>query len=198
MEEHEPHTVERLLERLGAGDSSAAPQLLDLLHDELHAVAHRHMSRQRAGHTLQTTALLNEAWMRLAPAAGDRWQDRQHFVRAAARAMRFVLVDHARRVLVGEEVGREGRALVELVDDRRVVDGVGVGFFAHNNQISFPYFPPKTISQLLLSTSYFDSPFFIFDPLSTRGCYLYAYLKKNEIIENIALKIGIPGIYIYF
>ena len=72
MEEHEPHTVERLLERLGAGDSSAAPQLLDLLHDELHAVAHRHMSRQRAGHTLQTTALLNEAWMRLAPAAGDR------------------------------------------------------------------------------------------------------------------------------
>ncbi|MEZ6006695.1 MAG: ECF-type sigma factor [Planctomycetota bacterium] len=113
MEEHEPQTVEKLLGRLGAGDSSAAPQLLDLLHDELHAVAHRHMSRQRAGHTLQTTALLNEAWMKLAPAAGDRWQDRQHFVRAAARAMRFVLVDHARRRLAKKRQQQRAEPLAD-------------------------------------------------------------------------------------
>lgn len=90
-------TVDELLERLAEGDAAASEDLLALLYGELHGIARKLMSDQRAGHTLQTTALINEAWMRLTPGSGSRWQNRRHFVRAAARAMRHVLVDHARR-----------------------------------------------------------------------------------------------------
>jgi RNA polymerase sigma factor (TIGR02999 family) len=115
MDEQSPPTVEALLARLAAGDGTAAAPLLAQLHDELHAIAHRQMANQRSGHTLQTTALLNEAWMRLAPGAGDRWQDRQHFVRAAARAMRFVLVDHARRHTAKKRQRQRARPLPEML-----------------------------------------------------------------------------------
>jgi RNA polymerase sigma-70 factor (ECF subfamily) len=86
-----------LLGRLAAGDQAAGEAVLNVLYDELHLIASRLMSDQRAAHTLQTTALLNEAWMRLAGGTPQPYQGQRHFVRVAARAMRCVLVDHARR-----------------------------------------------------------------------------------------------------
>jgi RNA polymerase sigma factor (TIGR02999 family) len=86
----------RLLRRLGEGDSAAADELLPLLYQELRSIAGRLMAEERRGHTLQATALVNEAWLRLSGAAETGIADRRHFLRLAARAMRRVLVDHAR------------------------------------------------------------------------------------------------------
>ena len=85
--------VEALLARLARGDAEAGEALFPLVYRELHGTAHRLMARERAGHTLQTTALLHEAWVRIAGGDAGRIQDRQHFVRLASRAMRNVLVD---------------------------------------------------------------------------------------------------------
>ena len=88
--------VTALLAAWGAGDSSALVQLLPIVHDELRRLARRMMRRERGGHTLQTTALVNEAYMRLVDLTQVRWQDRTHFFAMSARLMRRILVDHAR------------------------------------------------------------------------------------------------------
>lgn len=85
-----------LLQRLADGDRAAADQLLPLLYSELHGLASRHMRGERAGHTLQATALLHEAYLRLVDVTEPDWDGRGHFLRMASRAMRNVLVDHAR------------------------------------------------------------------------------------------------------
>lgn len=85
----------RLLRAASAGDRSAMPELLRLVYDELRAVARQRMSSERAGHTLQPTALVHEAWMRIA-GTGVTFESRAHFFRAAAEAMRRILIDHAR------------------------------------------------------------------------------------------------------
>jgi len=78
------------------GDQTALNKLVPLVERELHRLARAHMRRERLGHTLQATALVNEVFLRLAHTAHPRWQDRAHFVGIAARLMRQVLVDHAR------------------------------------------------------------------------------------------------------
>ncbi len=88
--------VTGLLIAWGAGDESAFEQLVPLVHEELRRLAHREMGRERAGHTLQTTALVNEAYIRLIDVSRVRWQDRAHFFAMSARLMRRILVDHAR------------------------------------------------------------------------------------------------------
>lgn len=104
-----PATV--LIQRAGAGDRAAAEELLRVVYGELRELAASALSRERAGHTLQPTALVHEAWLRLAgPDAG--WNGRGHFFGAAARAMRQVLVDHARARNAAKRGG--GRAAVEL------------------------------------------------------------------------------------
>lgn len=86
-----------LLDRLESGDSSASAQLFPLVYAELRSIAERLMANQRDDHTLQATALVHEAYLKLVDSGGgDRWRSRSHFVRVAARAMRSVLVDHAR------------------------------------------------------------------------------------------------------
>ena len=85
-----------LLARLAAGDVDAAGEMHARLYDALHGLARKLMARERDGHTLQTTALLHEAWMRVAGSEVAVVDD-AHFVRLAARAMRRVLVDHARK-----------------------------------------------------------------------------------------------------
>lgn len=89
--------VTQLLRRLSDGDECAAEDLAPLVHDELHRLASRALASQRADHTLQSTALLNEAWMRLVGNKPKEWEGHSHFLGVAARAMRAVLVDHARR-----------------------------------------------------------------------------------------------------
>jgi len=88
--------VTELLLAWGRGDASAFDQLVPLIHAELHRLARRHMRGERQHHTLQTTALLNEVFLRLINVKRVRWQDRAHFFAVSARLMRRVLVDHAR------------------------------------------------------------------------------------------------------
>ena len=91
-----PHEVSRLLVAWGDGDRAALDELLPLVHEELRRLAHRCMSRESPGHTLQTSALVNEAYLRLVDQKGVRWQNRAHFFGIAAQIMRRILVDHAR------------------------------------------------------------------------------------------------------
>jgi RNA polymerase sigma-70 factor, ECF subfamily len=90
------HEVTQLLLQWGKGDRAALDRLLPLVYRELHKMAKRYMARQDAGHTLQTTAVINEVYLKLADGAGEDWQSRAHFFGVAAKAMRHVLVDHAR------------------------------------------------------------------------------------------------------
>jgi RNA polymerase sigma factor (TIGR02999 family) len=89
--------ITTLLKAWNHGDASALDRLTPLIYDELRQLAHRYMRHERAGHTLQTTALVNEAYLRLVDVKGVNWQDRIHFLAVAARIMRRVLVDAARR-----------------------------------------------------------------------------------------------------
>src|ERR1700722_15859489 len=80
-----------------AGDRECLNQLIPLVDTELRRIAHRFMQKERAGHTLQTTALVNEAYLKLVDQAQVNWQNRAHFIAIAAQLMRRILVDHARR-----------------------------------------------------------------------------------------------------
>ena len=79
------------------GDESALARLTPLVYDELRRIAHRYVQRERSGHTLQTTALVHEAYLRLAGDQRIEWQDRAHFFAVSAQVMRHILIDHARR-----------------------------------------------------------------------------------------------------
>ncbi len=87
------------------GDREALDQLFPVVYDELRRIAHRHLRRERGGHTLDTTALVHEAYLRLADQTRVDWRDRAHFMALSARAMRRVLVDHARRHLAAKRGG---------------------------------------------------------------------------------------------
>ena len=87
----------RILEEIEQGNSQAAEQLLPLVYNELRRLAAHKMSGEAGGHTLQATALVHEAWIRLVGGSTQRFQNREHFFAAAAEAMRRILVDHARR-----------------------------------------------------------------------------------------------------
>ncbi len=89
--------VSQILNAIEQGDPHAAGQLLPLVYDELHRLAAHKLAREKPGHTLQPTALVHEAYLRLVGDAAPRWDGRGHFFAAAAEAMRRILVDHARR-----------------------------------------------------------------------------------------------------
>ena len=91
-----PHHITQLLNEWGNGDQAALDRLMPLVYAELRKMARRHMQQQRPGQTLQTTALIHEAYMRLAGDSARQWESRIHFYGVAAKAMRCVLVDHAR------------------------------------------------------------------------------------------------------
>lgn len=89
--------VTRILERAQHGDAKAGAELLPLVYDELRRVAAHKLAQERAGHTLQPTALVHEAWLRLAGNESQSWQNRAHFFGAAGEAMRRILIEAARR-----------------------------------------------------------------------------------------------------
>ena len=97
------------------GDLASRDRLVDAVYPELRAIAQRQLGGERAGHTLQATALVNEAYMRLSRLDRIDWQDRVHFVRMASRVMREILVDHARRHGAGKRDGGE-RVPITQVD----------------------------------------------------------------------------------
>jgi RNA polymerase sigma factor (TIGR02999 family) len=91
------HEVTQLLLDWSDGDQAAFDALMPLVYDELRQIAHRYLSRERPGHTLQTTALVNEAYLRLVDQKRVHWQNRAHFFAVSAQAMRRILIDYARK-----------------------------------------------------------------------------------------------------
>src|SRR5262245_45910967 len=91
--------VTRILQSAQKGDSKAAEELLPLVYDELRKLAGAKMAKEAPGHTLQPTALVHEAWLRLTGDARQEWNGRGHFFAAAAEAMRRILIENARRKL---------------------------------------------------------------------------------------------------
>ena len=92
-----PGDVTQILQAIEQGDPKAAEELLPLVYDELRKLAASKMSNEAAGQTLQPTALVHEAWLRLSGSTGQQWQNRRHFFAAAAEAMRRILIDRARK-----------------------------------------------------------------------------------------------------
>jgi RNA polymerase sigma factor (TIGR02999 family) len=107
-----PHRVTQLLAEWSNGDSAALAELTPLIYEELQRLAHHFMEGQRPDHTLQTTALVNEAYLRLADQTASNWQSRAHFFAVAARAMRQILVSYARSNRAQKRGG--GVARIEL------------------------------------------------------------------------------------
>jgi RNA polymerase sigma factor (TIGR02999 family) len=99
------------------GDEAAFDELIPLIHDELHRIARRHMRLERTGHTLQATALVNEAYLRLIDVKQMKWQNRAHFLAMAARVMRRILVESARARRFQK---RGGGAQVEPLNEQRI------------------------------------------------------------------------------
>jgi RNA polymerase sigma factor (TIGR02999 family) len=104
-----------ILDQLRAGDATASERLLPLVYDELRRIAAAKMSRESAAQTLQPTALVHEAWLRLGGPADARWQNRRHFLGAAAEAMRRILIDRARQ----RQAVRHGGGLVRVEWDEQ-------------------------------------------------------------------------------
>jgi len=96
MPQPSPHEVSQLLRAWSSGDEAALQTLIPLVYEELHRIARRYMGREREGHTLQTSALVNEAYLRLVDWKNVEWQNRAHFFAVSAQMMRRILVDFAR------------------------------------------------------------------------------------------------------
>jgi RNA polymerase sigma-70 factor (ECF subfamily) len=110
--------VTLLLEEWSGGDEDALEKLIPLIQPELHRLAHHYMSRERPGQTLQTTALLNEAYLRLVDNPRRDWQNRTHFVAAASQLMRRIMVDRARE---RRALKRGGDAVKVSLDEAALV-----------------------------------------------------------------------------
>ena len=135
-----PHEVTRLLIEWGNGNQAVADKLMPLVYEELHRLAHRYMGRERPGHTLQTSGLVNEAYLRLIDQSQVHWQNRSHFFGIAAQMMRRILVDYARsrryakrggsahrvslneELIVSDERGAEVVALDDALKDLAAID----------------------------------------------------------------------------
>lgn len=127
MSEASSSRVSRLLADWGRGDEKARDELIPVIYDELRRIARRYLRTERPDHTLQSAALVNEAYLRLARQPAPQWQNRAHFFGVAAQLMRRILVDHARNRLAGKrgagvtrlaldpDVASPGRADVDLL-----------------------------------------------------------------------------------
>jgi RNA polymerase sigma factor (TIGR02999 family) len=111
-----PGELTQLLIAWSQGDARALEQLTPLVYAELRKIAHRYMNRERAGHTLQTTAVVHEAFLRLLGNPQENWQNRSHFYAIAAQMMRRILVDYARANLRAKRGGETTRVALEDID----------------------------------------------------------------------------------
>ena len=111
-----PGELTQLLIAWSRGDARALEQLTPLVYAELRKIAHRYMNRERAGHTLQTTAVVHEAFLRLLGNPQENWQNRAHFYAIAAQMMRRILVDYARANLRAKRGGETIRVALEDID----------------------------------------------------------------------------------
>jgi len=129
-----PPQVTELLRAWGAGDARASDALVPLVYAELRRQAQRALRRERDGHTLQATALVHEAWLRLDGQRDARWESRSQFLAVAAQVMRRVLVDHARTRRAQKRGG--GATQVTLGDAEQVAAGGGVDVLALDDALA--------------------------------------------------------------
>ena len=119
--------VTRLLLEWSQGNEQALEEMLPLIYEELHRLAHNFLYRERPGHTLQTTALVHEAYLKLIDQRDARWQNRAHFFAIAAQAMRRILIDSARRHIAekrgggGEKLSLDEVATISLEPDTNLL-----------------------------------------------------------------------------
>ena len=118
MSKHSPEEVTQMLLDWSDGNKEALDRLMPLIYDELRRLARHYMRRERRGHTLQTTALVNEAYMRLIDQRSVQWQNRVHFFSVAARMMRRILIDYARSRQVAK---REGELRKVSIDEAATI-----------------------------------------------------------------------------
>jgi RNA polymerase sigma factor (TIGR02999 family) len=120
MPTRSPKEITRLLVAWGDGDAAALEELTPLVYQQLHRLAHHYLSHERPGHTLQTSALVNEAYIRLVEWKNVRWQNRAHFFAVSAQLMRRILVDFAR----SRRYGKRGGGVPALaLDDAAMLSG---------------------------------------------------------------------------
>ena len=117
------HQITELLAEWREGNQSALDELYPLVYDELHRLARRYMSRERKDHTLQTTALINEAYVRMVDQKNVNWANRSHFFAISAQIMRRILIDHARRHAYAKRGG--GAQQVSLEEVAAIVPNQG-------------------------------------------------------------------------
>jgi RNA polymerase sigma factor (TIGR02999 family) len=151
--------VTHILDRVQQGDSKAAEELLPLVYEELRRLAAQKMAHEVAGHTLQPTALVHEAWLRLVGDEPQRWNGRGHFFGAAAEAMRRILVENARRKRASKrggdrvkgELDRLEVAATDDSDDLLALDDALTHFTAVDPQaaelVKLRYFAGLTVKQ---------------------------------------------------
>ncbi|MGI8998061.1 MAG: sigma-70 family RNA polymerase sigma factor [Pyrinomonadaceae bacterium] len=124
-----PHELTQLLVAWSDGDKAALDKLTPLVYEELRRLAHQYMSQERPGHTLQTSALVNEAYLRLIDQKDVHWQNRAHFFGIAAQMMRRILVDHARQRRYAKRGGDARRVSLDeamIVSNERAADVVAL------------------------------------------------------------------------
>jgi len=131
-----PDEVTQLLKNWGNGDGEALEKLMPLVYDELHRLARRYLRRERSDHTLQSTALVHEAYLRMVDQKNVRWQNRAHFFGVAAQSIRHILVDHARshlaakrgagaaKLSLDEAIGVPQKKEVDLLALDRALEGL--------------------------------------------------------------------------
>jgi len=114
-----PDDIDQLLQQLAEGDASASEKLLPVLYDELKRIANQHMRKERNDHTLQATALVHEAYMKLVDQSRVAWQGKSHFCAVASQIMRRILVDHAR----AKSAAKRGQGAQKLMLQEELVPG---------------------------------------------------------------------------
>lgn len=152
MADETGHEVTRLLRAWKAGDEDALNRLFPILYDELRSVAASHLRRERPDHTLQPTALVNEAYLRILPRQGVAAEDRVQFIGIAVQAIRRILVDHAReklrmkrggnrhRVTLTARLAREDPVDVEILDMDRALTRLGEDDPLNQQVVELRYF----------------------------------------------------------
>jgi RNA polymerase sigma-70 factor (ECF subfamily) len=160
--------ITELLERARAGDVSASNELMSQVHTQLHRIAKKHLNKERSDHTLQPTALVNEAYLRMFGGAPPQFTNRTHFIAFASRVMRRILVDYARTrgaarrggdgLRVGWDTAIEmevagSRTCVELTDLDRAIEGLAREHPTLGEIIEMRYFGGLTAEEIAIVVS---------------------------------------------